>query len=185
MKKLTTTIKEAIKDRLEDITRIAKDYKNIIDHDYQFVDGYEENAFYFKFNKAIKSELVKIENILDDINHARNNIELGLNFIDWADVYFQDKFNMQINSDEAYDSFKYSLPVTERVDITKFRFIRKMKMWCEIRGYEYNPEDIMKQRTEIERKLNEIRFMKVTCDGEEICYGFYIGNKEENDNQTL
>ena len=178
-------MKEAIKDRLEDITRIAKDYKNIIDHDYQFVDGCEENKFYHKFNKAIKSELVKIENILDNINNARNYIEPGLDFIDWADVYFQDKFNMQINRDEAYDSFKYSLPVMERVGITLSSFIRKVKMWCEIRGYEYNPEDIMKQRTEIERNRNEIRFMKVTCDGEKKCYGFYIGNKEENDNQTL
>ena len=95
MEKLTTTIKEAIKDRLEDITRIAKDYKNIIDHDYQFVDGYEENAFYFKFNKAIKSELVRIENILDDINHARNYIELGNEFIDWAEYYFQNEFNKE------------------------------------------------------------------------------------------
>lgn len=183
MEKLTTTMKEAIKDRIDNITKIAKDYKNIIDHDYQFVDGHEENTFYFKFNKAIKSELVKIENILDDINHARNYIELGNEFIDWAEYYFQNEFNKVIDRDEAYVSFKYSLPANGRVGITKSSFIRNVKMWCEIKGYTYNPEDFMKQRTEFERKLNEIRFLKVTYKGEEICYGFYIGNKEESNNQ--
>lgn len=67
MEKLTTTMKEAIKDRIDNIEKIAKDYKNLIDHDYQFIDGAEESTFYFKFNRAIKSDLVKVENILDDI----------------------------------------------------------------------------------------------------------------------
>ena len=182
MEKLTTTMKEAIKDRIDNITKIAKDYKNIINHDYQFIGGTEESTFYFKFNRAIKSELVKIENILDDINHARNYIEIGLEFLDWADNYFQNNFNKIINRKEAYVFFNYSYPAKRRVDITLSSFIRKVKMWCEIRGYEYNPEDIMKQRTEIERNRNEIRFMKVTNKGEEMCWGFYIGNKEEESN---
>ncbi len=183
MEKLTTAMKDAIKDKIDNITKIAKDYINIIDHDYKFVGGYEENMFYSQFHKAMKSKLLEIENILDNINNARDYIELGIEFIDWADYYFQNEFNKVIDRDEAYVSFKCSFPAKGRITLSSF--IRKVKMWCEIRGYEYNPEDIMKQRTEIERNRNEIRFMKVICDSEKICYGFYIGNKEENNNQTL
>ena len=182
MEKLTTTMKDAIKDRIDNITKIAKDYRNIIDHDYQFDDGTEESTFYFKFNRA-KSELVKIENILDDIYHARNYIEIGLEFLDWADNYFQNNFNKIINREEAFKNYKDSLPFyrcKSRLNILDF--IKKVQLWCQIKGHTYNPERIMKQGTEIERNRNEIRFMKVTCDDEKICYGFYIGNKEE-DNQ--
>ena len=183
MEKLTKTMKEAIKDRIDNITKIAKDYKNLIDHDYQFIDGAEENTFYFKFNRAIKSELVKIENILDDINHARNYIEIGLDFLDWADNYFQNNFNKIINREEALKDYKHSLPLNRYASVNICNFIKKVRLWCQIKGYTYNPEEIMNQRTIAERNRNEIRFMKVTCDGEKICYGFYIGNKEETNNQ--
>ena len=184
MEKLTTTMKEAIKDRLEDITRIAKDYKNIIDHDYQFVDGHEENTFYFKFNRAIKSELVKIENILDDINHARNYIEIGLDFLDWADNYFQNNFNKIINREEALESYKHSLPFNRYASVNTRNFIKKVRLWCQIKGHTYNPEEIMNQRTIAERNFNEIWMYADSYTGDEVkLYCFYIGNKEETDNQ--
>lgn len=183
MEKLTTTMKEAIKDRIDNITKIAKDYKNIIDHDYQFVDGCEESTFYFKFNRAIKSELVKIENILDDINHARNYIEIGPDFIDWADYYFQNNFNKVINREEAFESYKHSLPYNRHASLNIRIFIKKVKLWCQIKGHTYNPEEIMKLRTETERKRNEIRWKDEDIIGNTVSvYGFYIGNKEE-DNQ--
>ena len=184
MEKLTTTMKEAIKDRIDNITKIAKDYKNIIDHDYQFVDGHEENTFYFKFNKAIKSELVKIENILDDINHARNYIEIGLEFLDWADNYFQNNFNKIINREDAFRNYKDSLSLNRCTSLNIRIFIKKVRLWCQIKGYTYNPEEIMKQRTIAERNFNEIWMYEDTYTGDNVkVYCFYIGNKEETNNQ--
>ena len=183
MEKLTTTMKEAIKDRIDNITKVANDYKNIINHDYQFIDGAEESTFYFKFNRAIKSELVKIENILDDINHARNYIEIGPDFIDWADYYFQNNFNKTINREEAFRNYKDSLSLNRCTRLNIRIFIKKVKLWCQIKGHTYNPEEIMKQRTETERKRNEIRWNDRDIIGNTVSvYGFYIGNKEE-DNQ--
>lgn len=183
MEKLTTTMKEAIKDRIDNITKIVKDYRNIIDHDYQFIDGAEESTFYFKFNRAIKSELVKIENILDDINHARNYIEIGPDFIDWADYYFQNNFNKIINREEAFESYKHSLPYNRYASLNIRIFIKKVQLWCEIKGHTYNPEEIMKLRSETERKRNEIRWKDNDIIGNTVSvYGFYIENKEE-DNQ--
>lgn len=181
MEKLTTTMKEAIRDRIDNITKITNDYKNIINHDYQFIDGAEESTFYFKFNRAIKSELVKIENILDDINHARNYTEIGLEFLDWADDYFQDNFNKIINREEAFRNYKDSLSLSKCIGLNIRIFIKKVQLWCQIKGHTYNPEEIMKQRTETERKRNEIRWNDKGIS----VYGFYIENKEENDNQTL
>ena len=184
MEKLTPTMKETIKDRIDNITIIAKDYKNIIDHDYQFVDGYEENTFYFKFNKAIKSELVKIENILDDINHARNYIEIGLEFLDWADNYVQNNFNKIINREEAHEDYKHSLPFNRHASVNIRDFIKKVRLWCQIKGHTYNPEEIMNQRTIAERNFNEIWMYGDSYKGEKVkVYCFYIGNKEETNNQ--
>ena len=181
MEMLTTTMKEAIKDRLDNITRIARDYKCIMDHDYQFIDGYEENTFYFKFNKAIKTELLKIENILDDFNNTRNYVEIGLDFIDWADDYFQDNFNKVIDRDEAFAIFSLSLPKGYAFKMRNF--INKLQLWCKIRGYEYNPKDIMKYKSIAERNHNEIWFTKNKSIGETKGYGFYIGKEEEITNQ--
>lgn len=183
MEKLTTAMKDAIKDSIFNITKVAYDYKDIINHDYQFIDGAEESSFYFKFNIAIKSELVKIENILDDINHARNYIEIGPDFIDWADYYFQNNFNKVINREEAFKNYKDSLSLNRYTSFNIRIFIKKVQLWCQIKGHTYNPEEIMKQRTETERKRNEIRWNDMDIYGDTVSvYGFYIGNKEE-DNQ--
>ena len=183
MEKLTTAMKDVIKDRIDNITKIANDYKNIINHDYQFIDGYDENMFYFRFNRAIKSELVKIENILDDINHARNYIEIGPDFIDWADNYFQNNFNKIINREEAFRNYKDSLSLNRCASLNIRIFIKKVQLWCQIKGHTYNPEEIMKLRSETERKRNEIRWNDKDINGKTVSvYGFYIENKE-GDNQ--
>lgn len=184
MEKLTTTMKEAIKDRINNITKIAKEYKNIIDYDYQFIDGVEESTFYFNFNRAIKSELVKIENILDDFNQARNYTEIGLEFLDWADNYFQNNFNKIINREEAFENYKYSLPINRYTSLNIRSFIKKVRLWCQIKGHTYNPEEIMNQRTIAERNFNEIWMYADSYTGDEVkLYCFYIENKEETNNQ--
>ena len=62
-------------------------------------------------------------------------------------------------------------------------FIKKVRLWWQIKGHTYNPEEIMKLRSETERKRNEIRWKDEDIIGNTVSvYGFYIGNKEE-DNQ--
>ena len=174
-------MKDAIKDGIDNITRIAKDYRKIIEHDYKFDDAYGECSFYGKFHQAILSELSNLEKILSD-EERRKYLELGFEFIDWADFYFQNNLNKNIDREEAKRNFEMSLSMKHR-GLSMRDFLRKIKIWCEIRGYVYNPEHIMKMRSDTERKRNEIIWHKDTPFGDERVSGFYIGDKEDNNNQ--
>lgn len=182
MEKLTTTMKDAIKNRISKIIEIAKDYKTIIDNDYQFDDASGECSFYGKFHQALLSEISGLEKIFSDEIY-RKHLELGSDFIEWADFYFHDNSNKIIDRAEAKRNFESTL--SKKHSEVKMRdFIRKIKIWCEIRGHEYNPEYVMKLRSEFERKHNVIYWDDLDMlDYPVTCYGFYIGGKEEDTNQ--
>lgn len=122
-----------------------------------------------------------IETDMSDIEVRQRRYAIGLDFIDWADVYFQDKFNMQVDKEEAFVSFKNSLSARSQSFVKKKTFTKKLQLWCEIKGYIYNPEEIMRYKSETERKRNEIRWQKPLFQGSDkmiSVYGFYIGNKD-------
>ena len=120
-----------------------------------------------------------IETDMTNIEERQKRYTIGLDFIDWADVYFQDKFNMQIDKEEAFLNFKNSLSQRSQSFVKKKTFTKKLQLWCEIKGYTYNPEEIMRYKSETEKKRNEIRWQKESFDGKMTSvYGFYIGNKD-------
>lgn len=122
-----------------------------------------------------------IETDMTNIEERQKRYAIGLDFIDWADVYFQDKFNINVDKEEAFTSFKNSLSQRSQSFVKKKTFTKKLQLWCEIKGYTYNPEEIMRYKSETEKKRNEIRWQKPTFPGSDKminAYGFYIGNKD-------
>lgn len=148
-----------------------------------FTDYSEEdyNTFYNFMLQNVQLYLKHglIETDMSKIEERQKRYAIGVDFIDWADSYFQDKFNMEIDKEEAFCKYKESLSIRSQSFVKKKTFTKKIQSWCEIKGYIYNPEDIMCHKSQTERKRNEIRWQKTTYDGKTVSvYGFYIGNKD-------
>lgn len=150
-----------------------------------FTDYSEEdyNTFYNFMLQNVQLYLKRglIETDMTNIEERQKRYTIGLDFIDWADVYFQDKFNMNVDKEEAFIDFKNSLSQRSQSFVKKKTFTKKLQLWCEIKGYTYNPEEIMRYKSETERKRNEIRWQKPIFKGSnemKNAYGFWIGNKD-------
>lgn len=123
-----------------------------------------------------------IETDMGDIEDRQKKNKVGLDFLDWADDYFENRFNTIINEDVAFEDFKKNaLSKIGQGYMKKNTFTKKVITWCEIKGYEYNPKWYMNNRSETERKRNKIRYTDTFGNP---CYGFYIYSKEEADNPS-
>lgn len=124
----------------------------------------------------LKYGLIEME--MDDIEERQKKNRIGFDFLDWADDYFEDKFNTVINENVALEDFKKVLSKVGQGYMKKNTFIKKVISWCEIKGYEYNPKWYMNSRSETERNRNKLRW---TDSFGNQCYGFYIYSKEADD----
>ncbi len=59
-------------------------------------------------------------------------------FIQWADDFFKDRLNEMVFKNEATEDFRSQ---TSKEDLTPQRFKKELKMWCDLRGYTFNPHD--------------------------------------------
>ena len=162
----------------------VKEMSPKIEFGRDFFDDFSEedyNTFYNFMLQTVSTYLKYglIDADMENIEKRQKYYAVGTDFIDWADTYFQDRFNMQIDKEDAFCNYKSSLSQRSQSFVKKKTFTKKLQQWCEIRGYIYNPEEIMRYKSETERKRNEIRWQKETFEGKTISvYGFYIGNKD-------
>lgn len=117
-----------------------------------------------------------VETDMGDIEKRQKENKIGMDFINWADDYFEDRKDTPVDKEAAFISYKNSLSHYGSGYVKKNTFTKKVIWWCEIRGYEYNPEWYMANRSETERKRNELRFTDIYQNQ---CYGFYIATKKE------
>lgn len=147
-------------------------------HNLLFNADYDEmNSFYnFMLQNVqtyLKFGLVKTDMI--DIERRQKENQIGIDFMQWADDYFDGKFNKVIDKELAFAEYKSSLSHYGSGFVKKNTFTKKVIGWSELRGYEYNPEWYMAKLSDTERKRNEIRF---TNDMMQQAYGFYIARQE-------
>lgn len=116
-----------------------------------------------------------IEPDMPDINARIRKAQIGLDFLDWADDYFDDKFNQILDDEVCYNAYKAALSRKEESWAKKKTFTKKVIGWCEIRGYAYNPEWFMQSRSDTERKRGKLNLFETT--GQQRYGGFYIENK--------
>ena len=119
-----------------------------------------------------------IETDMGDIEKRQKENKIGMDFIYWADDYFEDKKDKEVDKEEAFLAYKNSLSHYGSGYVKKNTFTKKLIWWCDIKGYDYNPKWYMDNRSETERNRNEVRF---TNDFGKNCYGFYISSKSTDD----
>ena len=116
---------------------------------------------------------------MPDINARIRKAQIGLDFLDWADDYFDDKFNKILDDEVCYLAYKAALSRKEESWAKKKTFTKKVIGWCEIRGYSYNPDWFMERRSDTERKRGKLNLFDTT--GQQRYGGFYIENKAAKD----
>lgn len=78
---------------------------------------------------------------MPDIELRQKRAAIGEVFGDWADGWLEARKNSEIDRDEAFkDLNEYSKNLRVKTAFTKNSMTKKMKIWCEIKGYLYNPK---------------------------------------------
>ena len=146
------------------------------------IDDYDENDMNTFYNFMLQNvhtymRFGLIEPDMPDIAMRQMKANIGLDFINWADQWFEQdltgesRFNKNINKDEAYSAWKATLNSKELGWVTPNKFKKKLQGWCKVRGHIYIPEELRANMTKTERDRNEIRFKD---DTGRYVYGFYI-----------
>ena len=140
-------------------------------------DDHDWNLFYNFMLQCVVAYMRYglIEPDMPDINARIRKAQIGLDFLDWADDYFDDKFNQILDDEVCYLAYKAALSRKEESWAKKKTFTKKVIGWCEIRGYAYNPEWFMQSRSDTERKRGKLNLFETT--GQQRYGGFYIENK--------
>jgi hypothetical protein len=128
---------------------------------------------YLKFRYKIQPPMQAI----DKRNLQRSMTE---EFVWWAEDWFtHDKLNINIPKQVAFDIYKETLPKKMAESIKMKTFTHRLQLYCLYKGYEYNPDDLLK--TETEKQRNDIREYK---DYKEI-YCFHIRTKSYYNPKTF
>ncbi|MCR5645868.1 MAG: hypothetical protein K6F96_05720 [Bacteroidales bacterium] len=150
-------------------------------------DSREWNLFYNFMLQCVVAYMRYglIEPDMPDINARIRKAQIGLDFLDWADDYFDGKFNQVLDDEVCYNAYKAALSRKEESWAKKKTFTKKIIGWCEIRGYSYNPQWFMKNRSDTERKRGKLNLFDT--HGEQRYGGFYIQNDaaKENDSNSF
>lgn len=106
---------------------------------------------------------------------------IGCHFIVWADSYFwrnreDHRFNHIEDLELAFYSYRQHLNIRDYRSMTLNRFLRKLRLWCKVRGYTINPYSIMENRTEQEQDFDEIHYKRSIGRKEIDRTGIYIEN---------
>ncbi len=101
----------------------------------------EYNDFYNFMAECLQFYLScdeKIDPPMDHINKRNQKQTMGDAFLDWADVYFNDKLNAETSKDEAFEDYKLRTKLNKT---TPQRFKKSLKSWAKYHGYIFNPKD--------------------------------------------
>lgn len=95
---------------------------------------------------------VRVNPPMDDIEKRMAQRKLTDEFIWWADEYFEDKLNKNIDKNEIFEAWKIgclSEVASKTVRITTLK--KKMEEYCRFHKHIFNPVDLLESETEIKR----------------------------------
>lgn len=93
----------------------------------------EEINFYSVFVRAIKKASEEIDLILNDPGR-RLALDFPDGFLDWADEYFQDKFDEELYPEPILDDMRHN---SIKHGYSRFTVYRLFEKWCKLRGYHF------------------------------------------------
>ena len=135
--------------------KIADDFgKNLFD-DYNEEEWNADLNFFaqcLRFYLSVPSPR-KIDAPLKDVTLRKLLADMGSNFKEWADVYFDPEgnhVNVCIVREEALEDFVKSTKTTRW---TTNKFTKSLKAYCAYNGYTLNPKDLQNSQGRITRKI--------------------------------
>ncbi len=105
-------------------------------------DTEEWNRFYNFMIQCLQFYLATAEKIDPPFSNItkRNNLALmGENFQSWADNYFENHFNTEVDKIASHEDCR---KVGNMQKLTSHSFMKKLIAWCEFNDYELNPMDV-------------------------------------------
>ena len=137
------------------------------------------NLFYNFMLQNVRTymRLGLVEPDMPDIELRQKRAAIGEVFGDWADGWLETKCNADIDRNEAFANLTdYCNRLKIRNAVKLNLFTKKVKIWCEIRGYIYNPDWWMNTLSPSDQKR---KLKRVTDDiTKEKHEYFYIQAKE-------
>ena len=121
-----------------------------------------------------------IEPDMPDIELRQKRAAIGEVFGDWADSWLEMRVNDDVDRNEAFSALtEYCNKLKIRNAVKLNLFTKKVKIWCDIRGYVYNPDWWMMTLSPSDQKRN---LKRVTDDiTKEKHEYFYIIAKQSQD----
>lgn len=136
--------------------KIADDFgKNLFD-DYNEDEWNEDMNFFaqcLKFYLSVPSPR-KINPPMKNVTLRKLLTDMGQNFKEWADVYFDpegEHINKMVVREQALDDFIKSTKTTRW---TTNRFTKALKAFCSYYGYILNPKDLQNSQGRITKKID-------------------------------
>lgn len=82
-----------------------------------------------------------VEPDMPDIEVRQKRAAVGEVFLNWADDWLYNRLNSEVDRFTAFNAInEYCNKLKVRNPITLTNFKKKLKLWCDIRGYRFNPE---------------------------------------------
>ncbi|MBQ6083329.1 MAG: toprim domain-containing protein [Bacteroidales bacterium] len=110
------------------------------------INDYNEkdmNTFYNFMLQCVRAYMRfgLIEPDMPDIEVRQKRAAVGEVFLNWADIWLENRLNQEVDRFEAFNAInEYCNKLKVRNPITLTNFKKKIKLWCDIRGYKFNPE---------------------------------------------
>lgn len=118
------------------------------DFGHRFFTEWDDNQWNLFLNFAIQclqfylGSREKIGAPAGEIKKRNLIAEMGTVFKDWAEEYFRERLNENVPKKEAHENMKaYSQKHLGGVSISLFK--TRIKQFCELNGYEFNPKELV------------------------------------------
>ncbi|GET48819.1 hypothetical protein RCZ02_16500 [Capnocytophaga felis] len=151
------------------------------DFGHRFFTEWTANDRNWFYNFAFRCVELYMKNLETPFEAPMENIEknnlratIGDNFLEWADVYFEDEpFDCYLSKNQLLNEYRIAMP---KSPITPNGFKKSMQHYCKLRGYVFNPEYAEGYQRDKKRITRFIDGKTQEC--------FYFSKKQESSQET-
>ena len=86
----------------------------------------------------VYDKIALLENNFKELKKRNVLAEIGPSFLEWAEDYFKDRMDSFIVKNEAFENYREFRKTQNTITVNNFK--RKIKLFCELKNFEYNPD---------------------------------------------
>lgn len=107
-----------------------------------------------RWSSKVADKIVLLENNFKKLKERNILTELGPSFLEWAEDYFKDRMDSFIVKNEAFENYREFRKIRNTITVNNFK--RKIKLFCELKNFDYNPDMEDYPKDEYNRFLSHI-----------------------------